>query len=202
MPYAKNSQKVATFKALPLDEQKAAVAKYVRSRCVIVGSCWLWLGGLNQDGYGYSAWIKMRLGSWFVHRASAWASLPESIEGKNVCHDCDTPRCANPEHFFIGTQLDNIADMVAKGRASRRPGELSAVAVLSEADVLHIRHLYDTGTPMRLLTKMFSASCGVSRHCIACVAKEADVEAHPMKTRKTISGHAATVWLAHTKEGV
>jgi hypothetical protein len=34
-----------------------------------------------------------------------------------VMHSCDNPPCCNPAHLSVGTDLDNIHDMLAKGRA-------------------------------------------------------------------------------------
>lgn len=36
--------------------------------------------------------------------------------GLFVLHKCDNNRCCNEEHLFLGTQAENIADAVAKGR--------------------------------------------------------------------------------------
>ena len=51
-----------------------------------------------------------------AHRA-AWVDANGPIsEGMCVLHRCDNPPCVNVDHLFLGTQADNIADMVAKGR--------------------------------------------------------------------------------------
>jgi HNH endonuclease len=52
----------------------------------------------------------------FSHRAS-WELYVGSIpDDKCVLHRCDNPACVNPHHLFIGTNQDNINDMVKKGR--------------------------------------------------------------------------------------
>lgn len=63
------------------------------------------------------------------------------IVGALVMHDCDNPACCNPEHFVVGTNDENMADMAAKGRAARRTqrGELNAGAKITEDDVRAIR---------------------------------------------------------------
>lgn len=76
--------------------------------------CWIWTGtGIEANGY---ARIKVNGERILVHRMSwvmAFGSVPSGLV---VCHRCDVPLCVNPDHLFVGTQKDNIADMMAKGR--------------------------------------------------------------------------------------
>ena len=47
--------------------------------------------------------------SWMIHRGA----IPIGVF---VLHTCDTPACVNPQHLFLGTNQDNITDMMSKGR--------------------------------------------------------------------------------------
>lgn len=59
--------------------------------------------------------------------------------GYYICHVCDTPGCVRPEHLFIGTQRDNMADCKAKGRTRSPRGEAHHKAKLTSVDIREIR---------------------------------------------------------------
>jgi hypothetical protein len=104
--------------------------------------CWIWIGGLYQSGYGS---FKVDRASKRAHRFS-WELHNGTIPtGMVVCHKCDTPSCVNPDHLFIGSQRDNIADMIRKDR--RRPDVFGkqVTVKLSANDVMQIRSSPEIG---------------------------------------------------------
>lgn len=106
--------------------------------------CLEWTGRLHADGYGEFD-VPRRPGrnvSVLTHRQAweyTWGSIPE---GLYVRHTCDNPKCGNPDHLLLGTQTDNMQDMVSRGRKPSRKGELNGRAKLTQSDVDTIRATY------------------------------------------------------------
>lgn len=103
--------------------------------------CWLWLRSTNTSGYG-----AFRIGGGkkiLAHRAAWIAANGEIPEGICILHRCDTPLCVNPNHLFAGTNTDNVADRVMKGRTSC--GQRHPRAKLTEGDVIRIFALHKDG---------------------------------------------------------
>ena len=94
------------------------------------GECWTWMRAASSTGYG-AVTINQRQRA--AHRV-AWELTSGPIaEGLQVLHRCDNPACVRPEHLFLGTQADNMRDMVSKGR------HVNPRLTLSDADVVAIK---------------------------------------------------------------
>lgn len=95
--------------------------------------CWEWRGPKTSLGYGKLCFNYKYLGahrvSWELHRGPIGAGL-------FLCHKCDNPGCVNPDHLFLGTQMDNMRDKIAKGRDLY--GEKNTEAKLKECQVREI----------------------------------------------------------------
>lgn len=103
--------------------------------------CWLWTGYLNASGYGrmfISHDVKPT--NILSHRLSYQMHVGPIPDGLHICHTCDTPPCVNPKHLYAGTDADNVADRINRGRSRHhRPiGVLHPAAILTDEKVREI----------------------------------------------------------------
>lgn len=92
--------------------------------------CWVWTGTQAVNGYGH--WPSGQRGRALLAHRVAWELVNGPIpDGMSVLHHCDKPPCVNPEHLWLGTHAQNMADMARKGR--------SRSTKLIEEQVLSIR---------------------------------------------------------------
>jgi HNH endonuclease len=116
--------------------------------------CWLYGEGYDgDDGY-----IKIRIGDWRdkVHRLSWRVHNGPIPPGQQVLHKCDVPCCVNPDHLFLGTAEDNVADKVSKNRQAKGIGH--PCSKLTEDNVRYIRGSDETN---RALGRRFNVSHGI-----------------------------------------
>lgn len=99
--------------------------------------CWNWTGPRRDGGYGR---FRVNGVKTEAHRYSYEIHKGSIPNNQLICHRCDNPSCVNPEHLFVGSVIDNVRDMVNKGRQAK--GESKPTSKLSECDVLYIRKIY------------------------------------------------------------
>jgi predicted XRE-type DNA-binding protein len=118
--------------------------------------CWEWQGTRMYKGYGH---IAVRRKFYRAHRVAWVLHHRQRIpKGMFVCHTCDNPPCCNPAHLFLGTNVDNMQDMLSKGRQA---------AKLTENHVRWIRKLATRkGITQTRIARLFGVSQTAISHII------------------------------------
>jgi hypothetical protein len=75
--------------------------------------CLEWTRAVNAYGYGVVRDDNSK--TKLAHRA-AWFLAYGAYPKKHLLHTCDNPKCVRLDHLFEGSQADNMADKMQKGR--------------------------------------------------------------------------------------
>jgi len=129
--------------------------------------CIRWAGFHGPTGYGKTPWSFSKRGN--QQQAHRWVF--EKFFGpipRGVCvlHRCDVRDCINPRHLFLGTQAENVADCVGKGRARGAVGERNKKARLNAEQVIEIRRLAAAGVRQTEIAKTYDMDGASINHIV------------------------------------
>lgn len=128
--------------------------------------CWQWTGTLDRCGYGIiSNHVGVKPMKVSAHRVS-WEIFRGAIpSGMCVCHTCDNPWCVNPDHLFLGTHLENMQDMIKKGRHGPRlhpekiiRGTFHHMSKMTNEQVADIKWKIKSGLTLSSLARAYNVS--------------------------------------------
>lgn len=118
---------------------KDRLEKYIER--IPESGCWIWVGTHDGRYYGHisAGHGKSPLKA---HRVAYQQYVGQIPDGKLVRHRCDVPACVNPHHLEIGTQEDNMADMMKRGRFNQSIKEnLQHVRSFTQEQAEEVRRL-------------------------------------------------------------
>jgi len=144
------------------EQQIARFWTHVRKRGP--DECWNWQASIINGGYGQVQLANPRR-MVLAHRLAYAAAYGEVPSGKQVHHRCDNRRCCNPAHLWVGTQHDNIADAIAKGRY-KAAGEHNPKAKIGPDEVRQIRKLAGASSQREIAERF-----GVSQQNVSAILR-------------------------------
>lgn len=115
-------------------------------------ACWPWLGASKGNGYG-----NIRIGQQNIpaHRQAYLLFCGDVSPGLDVCHLCDNRWCVNPDHLFLGTRAENMADCMSKGRTAGGTRKH-----LTERQVQEVRRRHEAGISRRIIAESLNINYG------------------------------------------
>jgi DNA-binding XRE family transcriptional regulator len=132
----------------------------------LASGCIEWQGTFTRDGYGQLKDRTRTSRNISAPRFSCELFIGPIPDGCDAMHRCDNRKCVNPVHLRIGTRLDNMRDMVLKGRQAR--GQKHHGAIFTEEEVLEIRRRWRRGG---VTQKEMARELGVGKTLINAIIK-------------------------------
>lgn len=100
----------------PQSTRESDIAKFMR-HVQKTETCWLWTGPRHTDGYGRAFLHELNSENAIRAHRISFHLFVRPLEAREwVLHSCDNPPCVNPAHLRAGNIVDNVGDMVCRGR--------------------------------------------------------------------------------------
>lgn len=129
-------------------------ARFMAKVAIADDGCWNWTGGCCLRGYGNYWDSGKTIGAHRFAAAAVFGDLGEAF----VMHLCDNRKCVNPDHLALGSHLDNMADMIRKGRHVY--GERHHATKMTSEKVIKARIMAAQGVPVAEVARRFGiAKC-------------------------------------------
>src|SRR5690606_16765424 len=117
-------------------------------------SCWLWKGACGPYGR-----VKINGVLYLAHRVATAITRGTDLSDVLVLrHTCDNPPCCNPSHHEPGDYVDNVADMLARGRGNPLRGQAHPMSAANDDLVRAIKQSKLSG---RKAAEHFGVSYGM-----------------------------------------